>query len=150
MLPSDTLYAVDLQTGKKTPAWPEFNVLSFMSRLSFDSGADPGFFATHIFEVTETHKLARLDIARKNATMRGTLGTSSWLFQQCAGILPGAGDRAWLQFVSAPGVFPDTQFFVAAHSLKDASLVAKAPWTGGENAMMYAFLPKPLKVKPLR
>ena len=33
--------------------------------------------------------------------------------------------RAWLQFVLAPGVFPDTQFFVAAHPLEDASVVAK-------------------------
>ena len=30
-----------------------------------------------------------------------------------------------------------------------SSVVQKAPWTGGEDAMMYAFLAKPLKVKPL-
>ena len=144
MLPSDTLYAVDLTTGKKTPAWPEFNVLSFLSRLTFDSGPNPGFYATSIFEVTETHKLARLDIANKSKTVLGVMGTSSWMLQQCSALLPGPSDRAWVQFVSA-----GTSFFVTTHSLKDASLVSKAPWTGAQDAMMYAMMPRPLKVKPL-
>ena len=150
MLPSDTLFAVDLATGKKSAAWPEFNVLSFLSRLTYDTGSAPGFYATSIFEITETHKLAKLDIPKKNATKLGVMGTGSWMFQQCNAILPGAADRTWVQFLSDPGVFPDTDFFVATFSMKDASVVAKAPWTGGQDAMMYSFLAKPNKVKPLR